>query len=115
MLGHPSGRLLLARQGYRFDEKAVFEALAEHGVLLEHNCHPQRLDPDWDALKRAGAMGIKISLNPDAHAIEDFDYLGYGLTMARKAWLEPSQVVNCMSTGEISGFFRERKSKASGK
>ena len=60
-------------------------------------------------MKRAGRKGILVSLNPDAHSIGDFDYLDYGVIMARKAWLSPEQVLNCMSAEEIDGFFRERK------
>jgi DNA polymerase (family 10) len=60
-------------------------------------------------MKRAGRKGILVSLNPDAHSIGDFDYLDYGVVMARKAWLSSDQVLNCMSTEEIDGFFRERK------
>ena len=111
ILGHPSGRLLLSRQGYSFDEEELYVALAEEGVVLEHNCNPYRLDPDWQSLKRAKELGIMISINPDAHSVEGFDDMRYGITMARKAWLEPQNLLNCMNPEVIDGYFRERKNR----
>ncbi len=109
ILGHPSGRLLLSREGYPYDEEKVVNALAEAGVVLEHNCNPHRLDPDWGVLKRAARKGVKISLGPDAHDTDGFDDMRYGITMARKAWLTKRDVLNCMSVEEIDGFFKKRK------
>jgi DNA polymerase (family 10) len=112
ILGHPSGVLLLSRAGYEYDEGKLFAALKENEVVLEHNCNPHRLDPDWPALKRAARGGIRIALCPDAHSPEHLQYMRYGVLMARKAWLGPEQVLNCLSTEEIDGFFKERKSRA---
>ncbi len=112
ILGHPSGRLLLSRKGYSFDEDRLYDALAEEGVVLEHNCSPYRLDPDWQSLKKAKERGIRISINPDAHAIEGFDDMRFGITMARKAWLEPQHLLNCMTPDGIDEFFRERKKRS---
>ncbi len=109
ILGHPSGRLLLSREGYPYDEEKVLDALAEADVVLEHNCNPHRLDPDWGVLKRAARKGVKISLGPDAHDTEGFDDMRYGITMARKAWLTKCDVLNCMSVEEIDGFIGKRK------
>jgi DNA polymerase (family 10) len=114
ILGHASGALLLSRAGYEYDEERLFAALAEAGVVLEHNCNPQRLDPDWPALKRAGRRGIRVALCPDAHSLEDLSYMSYGLTMARKAWLEPPAVLNCLGVEEIDEFFRSRKGRTGG-
>jgi DNA polymerase (family 10) len=112
ILGHVSGALLLSREGYAYDEGRLFAALAGHGVVLEHNCNPWRLDPDWPALKRAAARGIRIALCPDAHSLEDLDFMRYGLLMARKAWLTREAVLNTLSVEEADGFFAERKKKA---
>jgi DNA polymerase (family 10) len=110
ILGHPSGALLLSRAGYEYDEQRLFAALKANDVVLEHNCNPHRLDPDWPALKRAAAKGIRIALCPDAHSREDLAYMRYGVLMARKAWLGSEQLINCMSGEEIDGFFASRKS-----
>jgi DNA polymerase (family 10) len=95
ILGHPSGRLLLSREGYSFDEDALYQAMAEEGVVLEHNCNPHRLDPGWESMRRAKERGILISIDPDAHSVEGFGDMSYGLTMARKAWLGPQDLLNC--------------------
>ena len=110
ILGHPSGALLLSRAGYDYDEERLFGALKRSGVVLEHNCNPHRLDPDWPALKRAARRGIRLALCPDAHSPQDLLYMRYGVLMARKAWLGAEQILNCMSSEEIDGFFQARKS-----
>jgi DNA polymerase (family 10) len=112
ILAHPSGRLLLTRDGYQYDTDRVLAALAEHGVVLEHNCHPARLDADWRLLKKAAALGVMISVDPDLHARDGFGHLALGSLMARKAWLGPAQVLNCRTKGEIDEFFRQRKQRA---
>jgi len=109
ILGHPTGRLLLSREGYPWDESRVLDALQAHGVALEHNCNPHRLDPDWDVLKRAVGKGVLISLGPDAHDIRGFDDIQYGVIMARKAWLTKENVLNCLSTEEADAYFTARK------
>jgi DNA polymerase (family 10) len=109
ILGHPSGRLLLTREGYTWEESRVLDALAARGAALEHNCNPQRLDPDWGVLKRAARKGIPIAVDPDAHDIEGFDDMRFGIAMARKAWLTRKDVLNCKSTEEIDEWFTSRK------
>jgi DNA polymerase (family 10) len=94
MLGHLTGRLLLARPGYDFDLTAVLEALAEHDVALELNANPHRLDADRETLQRAVEMGVKITINPDAHHVEGLDDMDYGVHAARRAWLTADQVIN---------------------
>jgi DNA polymerase (family 10) len=109
ILGHISGRLLLSRQGYPYDEEKILTALESRGVVLEHNCNPHRLDPDWPFLKKATQRGIQISLGPDAHSIEGFDDMEYGLIMARKGWVQKKGLLNCLTAEEIGDFFAERK------
>jgi DNA polymerase (family X) len=109
ILGHPSGRLLLSREGYQWDENAIVDALAARGAALEHNCNPHRLDPDWGVLKRAARMGVRIAIDPDAHEISGYDDMRFGITMARKAWLTRADILNCMETEEIDAWFTARK------
>ncbi len=111
ILAHPSGRLLLQREGYEYDSDRVLAALAEHGVALEHNCHPARLDPDWRLLKKAAALGVMVSVDPDLHSSDGFDHLALGCLMARKAWLGPRRVLNCLSREEIDEYFKKRKER----
>ncbi len=112
ILAHPSGRLLLSRQGYEYDEDRLLDAMAEHGVVLEHNCNPHRLDPDWQTLQKAAQRGILVSLCPDAHDAAGLDHVYFGCVMARKAWLGTDDVLNCKTKEEIHEFFTHRKKKA---
>ncbi len=108
IVGHPTGRLLLGREGYELDMEAVIDAAAEHGVCIEINAHPSRLDLDWRYLRLARDKGIKIPINPDAHAIDGIDVMRYGVGIARKGWLRASDVLNTLSVAEIQAFFRRR-------
>lgn len=109
MLGHPGGGLLLSREGYPWDEQKVLAALADHGVALEHNCNPHRLDPGWQVLKRAREMGVLVSVNPDAHDLEGLDDVRFGVTMARKAWLGTRDVLNTRTVEEIDAYFTRQR------
>ena len=111
ILGHISGRLLLSREGYQYDQEKILEALAAQQVVLEHNCNPYRLDPGWQYLIKASRRGVLISLGPDAHSIDGFKDIKYGLIMARKAWVSKKGLLNSMTAGEIDEFFRNRKKR----
>ncbi len=109
IIGHPTGRILLGREGYTLDLDAVIDAAAEHSVCIEINAHPSRLDLDWRYLHRARDKGIKIPINPDAHVIDGLDDMRYGVGIARKGWLRASDVLNTMSTDALLDFFRDRR------
>ncbi len=111
IIGHPTGRILLGREGYTLDLDAVIDAAAEHNVCIEINAHPSRLDLDWRYLHRARDKGIKIPINPDAHVIDGLDDMRYGVNIARKGWLRASDVLNTMSTEALLDFFRERRNR----
>lgn len=111
IIGHPTGRLLLNREGYPLDQDAMIDAAAEHGVCIEINAHPSRLDLDWRYLKRARDKGIKIPINPDAHAIEGIDVMRYGVNIARKGWLSARDVLNTYSAEEVEAFFLHRRQR----
>lgn len=109
IIGHPTGRILLGREGYTLDVDAVIDAAADHGVCIEVNADPSRLDLDWRYLHRARDKGIKIPIDPDAHTINGLDNMHYGVGIARKGWLRASDVLNTMQTEEILDFFRSRR------
>ncbi|HEX5130902.1 MAG TPA: DNA polymerase/3'-5' exonuclease PolX [Candidatus Krumholzibacteria bacterium] len=94
MLGHPTGRLLLSRDGYPLDLIAVFEACAAHNVFIEINAHPARLDLDWRHVKTAKEMGVQFVINPDAHHTSEIEYVRFGVGVARKGWLTRDDVLN---------------------
>lgn len=106
MLGHPTGRLLLEREAYAVNMPEVIATAAKHKKIIEINAHPYRLDMDWRWWKHAKELGVKCSINPDAHSIPDLQYLAIGIGIARKGWLEKADVVNCLSTKEVEKLFR---------
>ena len=111
IIGHPTGRILLSREGYSLDIDAVIDAAAAHGVCIEVNASPLRLDLDWRYLHRARDKGIKIPIDPDAHTIDGLDEMRYGIGIARKGWLRAGDVLNTKSTEELLNFFRNRRKK----
>lgn len=109
IVGHPTGRLLLNREGYPLDQDAMIDAAAEHGVCIEINAHPSRFDLDWRYLRRARDKGIKIPIDPDAHSTSGIDVMRYGVGIARKGWLRASDVLNTLSAEEVGAFFKQRR------
>ncbi len=101
MLGHPTGRLLLSREGYRIDLKRVIDAAKGYGKVVELNANPHRLDLDWRFCRSAKAQGVKVSINPDAHSTEGLEDVPFGVNMARKGGLEASDVINTLGPDEI--------------
>jgi DNA polymerase (family 10) len=103
VLGHPTGRLLLARPGYSVDLEKVLAACVEHRVAVEINASPYRLDLDWRWARRALALGLKLIINPDAHSTEGLEDVRWGLAVARKAGATAADLINC---ADIEGFLR---------
>jgi len=101
VLGHPTGRLLLARSGYAVDLDRVFEACSEHGVAVEINASPYRLDLDARWARRALAQGLKLVVNPDARFIAGLDDVRWGLAVARSAGATKDDLVNCMDIDDF--------------
>jgi DNA polymerase (family X) len=97
MLGHPTGRLLLARDGYAVDLDAVIDAAAKAGTMIEINANPHRLDLDAVHCRRARDKGVPIAINPDAHSTGGLDDLDYGISVARRGWLEKSDIWNTLT------------------
>lgn len=111
IIGHPTGRLLLRRNGYPLNVPKVIDACAANQVALEINAHPLRLDLDWRWVYKAIDKGVKISINADAHDTEGLRYHRFGVLVARKGGLSPQMCLNCMSKEEIKAFFA-KKNKA---
>jgi DNA polymerase (family 10) len=108
MLGHPTGRLLLQREGYALDLGAVIERAASRGVLLEINADPHRLDLDWRHWPAARAAGVRAAINPDAHSTHGLDVVEYGVYMARKGGLSAADVLNTHSLAAVKRHFEAR-------
>jgi len=109
MLGHPTGRLLLRREGYPLNHKAVIDACAQHKVIIEINANPWRLDLDWRWVRYALDQGVQLSINPDAHHTNGYADMRYGVFMGRKGGLTKDMTFNAKSVDEIAAYFAERK------
>ncbi len=112
ILGHMTGRLLLKRPGYPVDHAVIIEACAKHNVAIEINANPWRLDIDWRWVNYAIEKGVMLSINPDAHKIEGYADMYYGLQVGRKGGLTRENNLNSLSLIEIDEFFTKRKAKA---
>jgi DNA polymerase (family 10) len=96
ILGHMTGRLLLEREPYKVNQRAVIDACAETGTWIELNSSPSRFDMDWRLWSYAKAKGVKCVINCDAHRNEQAMFLRLGATMARKGWLTKADVMNTL-------------------
>lgn len=109
ILGHPTGRLLLSRKGYPIDYKKVIDACAVNRVIMEINASPYRLDLDWRWIPYCLEKGVMLSINPDAHKIEGFLDMHYGVAVARKAGLTKDMTFNAMSLEKIQEYLKMKK------
>jgi DNA polymerase (family X) len=96
IIGHPTGRIQLRRDGYHFDMDAVLTAAAKHKVAMELNSYPDRLDLNDVHLRQAKQRGVKIVINTDSHHTSHLDKIRYGLLQARRAWLTKDDVLNTL-------------------
>ncbi len=101
ILGHPTGRLLLSRPGYPLDHRQIIDACAEHGVAIEINANPYRLDLDWTWIGYAIEKEVLLSINPDAHSVVGIDDIRYGVAAARKGGLTRKYCLNAKSREEF--------------
>ena len=109
MLGHPTGRLLLRREGYPVDHRKVIDACAANGVVIEINASPWRLDLDWRWLPYAMEKGVRISINPDAHDKAGLHDMVYGTQVARKGGLTKALTFNALSATKMAAYFNGRR------
>ena len=107
MLGHPTGRLLLSRPGYRFDVAQVMDTARRYGKVLEINGSRHRLDLDWRYVRSGKAEGLKFSLNPDAHAVDELDNVALAVNVAQKGGLVADDIVNTQPLSAMRAFLGE--------
>ncbi len=108
ILGHPTGRLLLRREGYPLDFQKIIDACVANNVVIEINASPWRLDLDWRWVHHAIEKGALLSINPDAHEIDGLKEMYYGVLVARKGGATVSNILNTMSLQEIEQFFKSK-------
>lgn len=109
ILGHLTGRLLLSRPGYPVAHKTIIDACAHHKVAIEINAHPRRLDIDWEWIPYALEKGVHLSINPDAHSIEGFDDIYYGVMAAQKGGLQANQNLSSYSLIALEAYLQSKK------
>lgn len=109
VLGHMTGRLLLTRDGYPVDHLRIIEACAANNVSIELNANPHRLDMDWRWIREATERGVLISINPDAHSIDELHNVRWGVAAARKGWLTADQCLNAMDINRFSAWLASRR------
>ncbi len=109
VLGHPTGRLLLTRDGVDADMDAVLAAAGRSGCAVEINGSPHRLDLDWRLCKRAVEKGVLFSIGPDAHSVGELGNAGYAVGIARKGWVTPEATLSAKSASEIAAWLERRR------
>ena len=108
-IGHPSGRLIPEREPADIDMEALFAEAARHGVALEIDSHPSRLDLSDAHARRAAEVGCLLAINTDAHSPEEFALREYGVGVARRAWLTPAQVITAWPRARLLAWLQKRK------
>jgi DNA polymerase (family 10) len=101
ILGHPTGRKVLQREGYKIDLAQLLPAAARLGVAVEHNASPARADLSDLNLRLAKEHGCKIVVNTDAHVTDELDQIDHGIVQLRRAWLSPSDLLNTRPVEEL--------------
>lgn len=109
MVGHLTGRLLLAREGYAVDTETIIAEAVDLGVVIELNANPHRLDLDWRHLRHAYRRGLMISINPDAHSPEGLADVTYGVGVARKGWMTAAQVINTQGLRDVRAWLVQQR------
>jgi DNA polymerase (family 10) len=112
MLAHLTNRLLLEREGFPVDHRAVIDACADHGVIIEINANPWRLELDWRWVAYALSKNVWISINPDAHDKESIQNMYYGVCVGRKGGLTQPDTFNALPREEVITYLQHRKVKS---
>lgn len=109
ILGHMTGRQLLRRPGYDVEIEKILAACAEHGVAVEINANPWRLDLDWRWHRKALELGCMMSINPDAHSTDEIELTHWGVEMARKGGVPKTRALNCLGLDEFTAYLDARR------
>jgi DNA polymerase (family 10) len=112
ILGHPTGRLIGERAAYEVDMEAVLEAAQAAGTAVEINASPSRLDLNDLHARRAKELGIPIVISTDAHTIGQLDYMRFGVSVARRAWLAPKDVLNTLPERQLFSWLEKKRARA---
>jgi DNA polymerase (family 10) len=108
IIGHPTGRRLLVRDSFDYDMEKVLDACAKHGVAMECNSYPERLDLRDVYLRMCKERGVKVVISTDSHNTLHLSYIRYGVTMSRRAWLEKANVINTLPVDQFLAALRPK-------
>jgi DNA polymerase (family 10) len=103
---------LLRRPGYEVDIEAVLAACARHGVAVEINSNPSRMELDWRWHRDALELGCRLSINPDAHSIRELGLMRWGVALARKGGVPKERVLNAMSLAQVRKHLKRRRQRS---
>jgi len=112
IIGHPTGRVLLRRDPLDYDMEKVLDACAKHGVAMECNSYPDRLDLKDVYLRMCKEKGVKVVISTDSHSTGNLNFIHYGVTMARRGWLEKKEVINTLPVKEFLAELRRKKARS---
>jgi DNA polymerase (family 10) len=112
IIAHPTGRLLLRRDPFDYDMGKVLGACAKHGVVMECNSYPDRLDLKDVYLRMCKEKGVKVVISTDSHSTGNLSFIRYGVTMARRGWLEKKDVINTLPVKEFLDALRAKPGHA---
>jgi len=112
IIGHPTGRLVLRREPFDYDMEKILDAAQKHGVVVECNAYPDRLDLKDVHLRMAKQRGLKIVISTDSHATKQLALMKYGVTTARRGWIEKSDVINTLPVDAMLAFLRPKPQAA---
>ena len=108
IIAHPTGRLVLRRDPFDYEIEKILEAAKEHGVAMECNAYPDRLDLKDVHLRMAKERGVKIVISTDSHTATNLKFMKYGVITARRAWIEKNEVINTLPTAEFLAALRAK-------
>jgi DNA polymerase (family X) len=108
IIAHPTGRLLLRRDAFDYDMEQILDAARKHGVAMECNAYPDRLDLRDTYLRMAKDRGVKVVISTDSHTTANLAFMKYGVKMARRGWLEKKDVLNTLPAAKLLAGLRKR-------
>jgi len=112
IIAHPTGRIIMRREPYDYDMEKILDAAKRHGVAMECNAYPDRLDLNDVHLRMAKQRGVKIVISTDAHSTTHLEFMKYGVITARRGWIEKRDVINALPAGELLAALRPKPGAA---
>lgn len=110
IIAHPTGRLLLRREGYALHMEQILQAAKDTGTILELNANPHRLDLNDRIIHQAKEeYGLSFSINTDAHSVDGFHFIDYGISQARRGWLSKEDVINTLALADLKTKLKKGK------